>query len=340
MFRNTHNRRGSSTRARKPTSRWRAFCIALVLVLTAESMLQIAPAHAAPPADTIRYRLLARKLKGDATVCIDDDVPIKVRVVSAEQTGNQFDNVQTISGAVVDATMSPGGIGTLSPRLAYTGRGTLAPGEIDYNFHAVKEGSTTITFEGTVLYGAVKNAILRLGKALGIYSQNFFGPRVFNQIEIKVEKCNYKVTSISKWVSTGQVQVKIDATITNCGLIDDGSGKTFKGECSVDWSVSGSQMVDCNGPRSTTTSQATVSGERNEDDLKVKVEIQEANIEFKVHCEGDDGGVIDDGLPVQMKAAPVSFTVPVSGGAGREDQVLQAVETVSGYMVAGVWRVK
>lgn len=115
--------------------------------------------------------------------------------------------------------------GRLNPISIYTGWNSNDPGGADYKFHAEKPGSTTLIFKGTINH-------IWWGAKLGLVP--FVDRRDFveAQVEITVEQCQYKVTTISKWQVTGPANLNIEAWINEAGLTDDGTGH-FRGTASV-----------------------------------------------------------------------------------------------------------
>jgi len=331
MFKNFSNPPGSSRQNRNLIPRLSSLPLALVLVLSLGSAGQIPPAHAAPAATELRYSMSAKKLGGNATICIGDDVPIHVRVTRAEFVGNQGNNVQDIPGARIEASMSNSGIGRLNPISIYTGWDSNDPGGADYTFHAEKAGTTIIKFKGTIsqIWWPAK-----LGLPPLVNRRDF----VNAQVDITVKKCDYKVTSISKWQVPGPVNLRIEASISEAGLVDDGTGR-FTGTASVQWHLTTSKLLDCEAQSVTTTSEAELTGVREDEELTLDLAFVTANITLPVFCVGSDGGIASGGTPTQMTPKPVTFTVPATGGGTRETHVLQGPETVSGSVVVIVTRV-
>lgn len=325
MFRKSFNLKGLPAQKFNPIPRKRIIFIALVLALVIGGASQPAPA---PAATEFRYSMIARKLNGNATICVGDDVPIHVRVTRAEFVGNQGSNIQEITGARIDTSMSNGGIGKLSPIEIDTGWDPNYPGGADFKFHAEKAGTTLITFKGTISH------IWWLTLGLPLIDRRDF---VEDQVEITVEECQYKVTTISKWEYSGQVNIRIEAWISEAGLVDDGTGR-YTGTGSVTWTVFTSQLLDCDAQSVITTSQAHLTGAREDDELTVDVAFDTANISFPTFCERE--GVAQGGTPVQLTPDAVTFTVPASGGGPpRMTQVLKGPESATGHIVVSVTRV-
>ena len=310
---------------------WRRVMLALLLAFLIGSVGQMPLAQAAPPAAEVRYSLIAYKLKRDTTICVGDDVPIRIRVSRATFVGSQGDNVQDIPGAHIEASMSNPGIGTLHPISIYTGWDSNDPGGAVYKFHASKVGRTTINFKGTINH-IWWPAILGLPKAID--RRDF----VEDQVQIEVQECQYKVTTISHWKVPGEANVQIEATLDGAGLTDDGTGLHYNGNGSVTWHLTGGQVEDCVPQSVTTTSQAELVGERDGDLLIVDITYLIAAISIPVYCVRD-GEVASGSMPVDLLAEPVSFTVPGSGGGVRETHVLQWPEPEEGFVVAIVKQV-
>jgi hypothetical protein len=298
---------------------------ALISTLAIGSAGQTYSVRAASAATELRYSLSAKKLKGNnATICVGDDVPIHVRVTRAEFDGDQGSNAQEITGARIEASMSNGGIGRLNPISIHTGWDSNDPGGADYKFHAERVGTTTIFFKGTI------NHVWWPAK-LGLFPLVDRKDFVKDQVEITVEECQYKVTTISKWQVSGEANIKIEAWINGAGLMDDGTGH-YTGTANVTWQLTASQVVDCKAQSVTTTSEATLNGERDDDQLIVDIDFLTANILLPAFCMAD-GDIASGSTPVQMTPDPVTFTVPASGGGERQPHVLQGPESVSGFIV-------
>ena len=330
MFGNFSVPKRSSTHAPTLIRGWRSLFLAFVFVFSIGFADQASHAQAAPAATEMRYSMSARNLGGNATICVGDDVPIHVRVTRAEFVGNQGSNVQDIPGARIEASMSNGGIGKLNPISIYTGWDSNDPGGADYTFHAEKAGTTVITFKGTIsqIWWPAK-----LGLPPLVNRRDFVNARV----EITVKSCDYRITSISKWLVPGPANIRIEAMINEAGLAEDGTGR-LKGTATVQWQLTTSQVLDCKAQSVTTTSEAELTGVREEEELIVDIAFETANITLPAFCVGSDGGIASGGTPAQMTPKPGTFTVPASGGGKREPHVLQG-PGASGSVVIIVTRV-
>jgi hypothetical protein len=339
MVRNSYNTRGSSMHAGHRNRYWHVF-IVLVLALIIGSAGQVPVAHAAAPTARVRYLLIARKLKGGATVCVGDDVPINVHLIRSRVEGDQGDDVEDVSGMFVETSMSNAGIGSLNPNSMETGRGSFAPGEIDFVFHAAKEGSTTITFNATIRLTAAANVLFEILKVLNVIPKGTPSTlKVSANVDVKVEKCDYKVTTYSKWEFPGEAHVKIEAAITNCGMVNDGSGH-YTGDCRVNWRVRSSKVQDCKAQEAISTSDGDLSANKNGDELTLQVTFQTANVSMGVNCVGSSGETIDESFKIPLTPDVEITTVPASGGSDRQDQILKGPETRSGPITIIVVRVK
>jgi hypothetical protein len=335
MFSNSHNSRGSSTKARKAVSRWRVFCMAVVLALWVGSAGQPFSAKAAPAATEFRFKLNAKKDKGNATVCVGDKVPISAQVTRLDYVGNKVINRrivpirQIVPGILIVASMS-NAIGNLSPFARETGWSPMKPGTANFTLTAEKAGTTTITFTGEIYQAWWMSK-------LGVPAQPFRTDVVKDQLTIKVEDCEYKVNTYSEWVQNGGYFTVI-AKINEAGMKRDVEGGPYTGIASVDWNIipnldlSGCTMAAMVVPPSV----ALLYGEIEGDNLHVEVSFDSVNFEpVAIACPilpGSPEGTAQSDS--KRQAEQLIFTIPGrSGGAGGMPQDFTGFPSGSAYFV-------
>lgn len=326
MFGKSHKPRGSSTPAQNPASRMRTLFMALTLTLSIGGVSQAVTAQAAPAAATLRFHMLARRLRSN-TICVGDNVPIYVRVMRSEMTGNQGDNVQNLPGVRVDASLSNPGIGTLTPRSSYTGWRPTAPGTANFSLHADKVGATTVSFTGTI------NHIWWLAK-LGLPPVVDRRDFVNAQVEIEVEDCSYTVNAVSQW--TGP-DINYVAMIDQAGMVTDAPGH-FTGTATVNWVLSEIPPPDGSCPLQaiTPTTEASLTGELVGTDLLV-VNIKFQPLEVTWYAMG---WILDECLQsgsVTWFPTPdsVRLNIPATGGAANPSQPLLFLSEPSEWDIPG-----
>lgn len=325
----------SASRRRKRVnfvSRWRALFIALVLALSVGSVGLTEPAQAAPAATEFHFYLKAKKDRRNATICVGDKVPISAEVTRAEFVGNQGSNRQNVPGIQVDASMS-NAIGTLTPRSSHTGWRPLKPGTANFILTAEKAGTTTITFKGMITQTS--------------WWSTWVGPLevevsfVEDQLTIKVEDCEYKVNTISRWEQDGGY-FTVYATINGARMKRDVEGGPYTGTASVDWTIipnldlSGCTMSAMVVP----PSEAFLYGKIDGDDLYVDVSFDPSIFEpVKIACPnlpGSPSGSASAAFKVTPE--PMTRKVPYTGGSSEKSQGLTNFPPGRGFIL--VRRVK
>lgn len=321
MFRTFHNPRASSTQARNQTPPWRSVFIALVLTMLIGGAGQPALAQAAPAGDaSIGVYMFARQLEPQ-TLCVGNNTPIVVIVFKKFEVVGEAPVLGGLIGVEVQALVTDSSIGSINPSSSLTSMNS--EGRAWFIFSAEKPGTTIIQFWGKV------SSLVFLG--LEISSDT-----VTTELSVTVEECQYKVTTLSKWQPGGIVNMRIVAWIHEAGLVDGGTGR-YTGTGSVLWTLATDKLGDCNAQSVTTTSQAELTGVRD-DELTVDVAFDTGNISLPTFCVRE--GVAQGSTPVALTPDPVTFTVPASGGRNRYTHVLQGPEgPISGSVVVIVTRV-
>jgi hypothetical protein len=294
----------------------RSTIISVVLVLTIANAGLILPAQAAPISATeFRFFMSARKLKGNATICVGDEVPIHVKVMRAEMVGDpaNMGYVQGMPGVRIDGSVTDAGIGTLTWTTIYTGWDFNDPAGADFKFHADKAGMTTINFTGKI------NHIWWASKYLiGLPPLTDRRDFVTGQVDITVEECQYKVTAISTFSVPG---VRLKAVILDAGLVLDTDSR-FKGKATVTWVGGPVSMFGCNGTMEVAPSQVELVGTKSPgqyaNQLTVEVAYSDASLTHIYDCKPGSVEIHPTEHP-----DPIIFSVPLSGGSVfLEDQKL------------------
>lgn len=304
MNRNFHNSRGSSTYAGKPIPRWRTAFIALVLALAIGSMGPSAPVQAAPAGDTIiSFSLKASYAASQSRICAGDNVLINVTVLSQVQPevdapGDELTPLPTrLTGIRVTASVRDTFIGTVAFPERETGwTSGDSPGVAPFVFHAKNPGRTTISFEARIPTQWFLGLVYRQDIAAG-------------ELDVTVEQCQYKVTTISTF-RAGMTSVgTIDETIITL----DEAGR-FEGGANVTWVTS---MI-CGISSPIQTSTATLVAEMIGGDLKVEVIFDPSS-----SIGGGNCGVAVTTSNIAT-LSPLTITVPSWGGSATKAQTVKA----------------
>lgn len=292
--------------------------LALVLAfgLTFGSSGQTPPAQAAPAGGTeIQFSMLARNLNGNATICVGDDVPIYVRVSRTEVVGNNKRNIQRLPGVSVKASLTNGGIGSLSPTSIVTGWDTNDPGGAEFNFHADEAGKTIISFMGTIRQ---KWWPAKIGLPAPVFRKDF----VYALVDITVEECQYKVTAISRW--TGH-DLNLVAIIDQEGLSEQAPG-IYNGTATVNWVITEFPGNTCSRLFNA-TSDANLAADttvENSRQLSLDIAYQPVQKEFYYYYREP---VFNECAETAMfllyfRPDPLKINVPISGGFQKLSQTL------------------
>lgn len=288
-------------RAVNPAHRRHRIFMALVLVLTFGSTGFSLPVQAATAATEFRFFMTAKKVRGNAAICVGDNVRIRVQVMRAEvviSPGN-LGYIQNLPGALVTGSVSNVSVGTLQPASIRTGFYSIDPGGAEFQFHADKVGTTSISFKGTI------NHIWWASKYLiGLPALTDRTDFVTDQVGITVEQCQYKVMAISHFSTAG---VKLLAIMD--GVLIKNEDGNLTGTAAVNWIGGPVTLGGCNGTMEVAPGQATLVGEQAGEQLIVDVTYHETTLGHLYNCIP---GSVEIHPPVIPD--PVSVTVPVSGG--------------------------
>lgn len=304
--------------------------MALALALAIGSAGQPPLAQAAPASDTGTVRMLAKKERGERTICPGDMVSISVTVwrnlhIAGERLEELgFGFLSYLVGIEVEASVIDSSIGTISPAKNLTRIESITPGSAFFTFSAKEPGTTSIQFWGKI------NKIVLLGYVLS-------SDEVYTEMAVTVEDCKYKVTTSSRWRPPGPANLNIWAMIDAAGMTEIEEGR-YEGTASVTWLVTSGPIIDCVPQSTISSSQAELNGQVfGPEEFIVDVAYQPVTVTFETYCVGSDGGVAAGSREEQLTADSLTFTVPASGGGRRLSQALQG--WTSGTAVVSVWRV-
>lgn len=317
MFRNPHNLRGSSAHAVNPAPRWRMVFIALVLALSIGSAGQTPEALAAPAADeSIWFGLTVEQVGVEHTICVGDDVKIRVEVLRRVGEEGNFSlesgigNYELIGGPGAIVKASADGRGSVSPPSNTTDERNVPPGAVYFTFHAEDVGLAVVYFEATI----------NMKKLLGFTSYSAAGSTVKNKVIFQVEDCKYRVSVTTTWRLPGEANLVFAAQINFAGMVQDAEDH-YTGTAQVDWRILSGQVGDCSGTE-TGYSQADANGQLvDPDKIIVDVAYQVATYAGMVNC-GAAGGNMD----LKMTPAAITSTFPAAGGAKTLRTVLHGPE--------------
>lgn len=117
-----------------------------MLVLVIASVSQTLQAKAAPAATEYAYFGSASMDRGNATICVGDNVLISVKVERVKIENTDLSNWQSIAGIRVEGLVQDPSIGNYIMPNKYTGMSSDRPGIAVFAFHANKAGATALTF--------------------------------------------------------------------------------------------------------------------------------------------------------------------------------------------------
>ncbi len=285
-----------------PRGRW--VFMTLVLAIVVGSAGGPLPARAAPTVTSIDTWLVARKLKGDQTICVGDKVIIAVNVFKRIGVEGNF-LLGRLTGVEVEAFLDGSGVGKINPAKTTT---TMASDNINRNrftFIAEKPGETTVVFQGKV------------GKKVFLGLEISSGNTVTAAMPLKVENCEYRVSTTSRWVQKGGT-FSVVAMITDAGMTMDKPGH-YTGDAQVKWYiVPNIELAGCTiGDVSVPNGEAILTGEwADGPDLILDVDFDPVGFEpVKIACPNLPGSP-EGTAQSDSKRQPGTLTkrFPASGG--------------------------
>ena len=323
MFRNSHNSISLSAFTDKPAPRWHIVILAVLLALSFGSAVQTPPLAQAAGAEK-RFFIEAKKDGGTATICVGDLVSIHVRVVRAQVRSGVPFNVETIPGVRVLGSADFPNVGQVTPRESRTMWNSDVPGSANFVFHAENPGTTSISFQGRVNPSWGASILERLINPPSGWTS------VFDSVDVTVQDCSYKVSTISHFSAQG---VPLVATMDG-KMKSDGDGH-YTGSATVNWVGAIAVAGDCSSVITVYSSKVELFGELDDDWLIVDVTYLPAVL---TNIGGCPGGVNDKAL---LNLDPVTVSVPASGGAKRPNQEIHepTFYSMSGFVVITVTRV-
>lgn len=298
-------------------------CLALLLLaLVMRSAGQTPTVQAASPSrdGQIGIWLVAEQVGARRTVCVGDEVQIRLSVYKAVQADGQVLSAR-LAGVNIEASMvGRTGIGSVRPGNSVTRVSGTPPGTAYFSFKAENPGTVSVLFEAQV------NQLSFLGLEVG--GQLLRGDTTFT-----VEDCKYRVTATSRWQVPGEANIAIMARIVIAGMVEIGPGQ-YRGQARVQWYVTTSQYGDCSGlipPESQGQVDGTLA---DPDHMLVDITYETAIVTLTVDCKGAGGT-----RPVQLTPDTVSFVIPPFGGNRTQAHGLSGPEFMLGTVTAIVQRI-
>jgi hypothetical protein len=304
------------------TPRLRRCPALLLLALVMGSAGQIPAARAASPSrdGQIGIWLVAEQVGARRTLCVGDEVQIRLAVYKAVQVDGRVLSSR-LAGINVEASMvGRTGIGSARPGTSVTRVSGTPPGTTYFAFKAENPGTVSVLFKARV------NQLSFLGLEAG-------GQSLRTDITFTVEDCKYRVTVTSRWQVPGEANIAIVARIHIAGMVEVGPGQ-YRGQARVQWYVSLSQVGDCSGALPP-ESQGQVDGTLlDPEHMLIDVTYETAIVTLAVDCRGAGGP-----RPVQLTPDTVSFVIPPFGGNRTQAHVLSGPEQMIGTVTARVQRI-
>ncbi|HCC79251.1 MAG: hypothetical protein A2X25_15490 [Chloroflexi bacterium GWB2_49_20] len=291
--------------------------MALALVLAGTKPSSLAQAAPASMNDYV-YSVSAYLDKGNATICVGDNVTISTKVerIQIEKGSRALTNIQKISGIWVEGLVQDPSIGKLlAPTRKLTGWNSDQPGIAVFAFHADKSGTTTLNFKAEIHYYK------------SILKKWIYGPAEIaesNPVDVTVVYCDYKVTAVSRWSGFG---INYTAIIHEAEMTANAQG-AYTGTDTMNWVITNDPPC----PHTLTpTSQADLTGSLDADGQQLVVDLAYQPVEgiwygyMSFDCTQGSWNETFSHSP-----APLTFSVPASGGSHKTYQVL-----VDNYSPAG-----
>jgi hypothetical protein len=332
MFRNSHIPRGLSVNAKNSIPRWRRVFMALVLAIIVGSAGQPLPAQAAPASKTdYAYFVFASLDRGNATICVGDNVTISVSAERMLVEGVEFKNKQKMTGMWVEGAVVNPSIGTFITARKLIVWDSDRPNSAVLTFRADKPGKTTLTAKADINYYRTQSGEWVNGPARIAES---------NPVDVTVEVCNYKVKALSVWDDFGLTHV---AMIDQAGMTADSPGH-YKGTATVNWVITEDHpQAGCPPAVVTATSQADLTGDMDKDGQQLVVDVAYQLVEATWFTFLEDCTTKSSADQMPYTPAPLTFSVPASGGGHYLNQALVhqlfPVMNISGIAESTVIRV-
>ncbi len=289
----------------------RRFRLLLLTLLLAFGSGPAALAHAAPDGNArIATWLFAQQVGAQHTICVGDDVQLRVLVIKQVDVPGRGLVPYRLAGQTITAH-TIGDAGTVSPGSARTVASANPPGAAYFSFHAERAGTASVIFNATV------DPRVFLGLSIG-------GQALKTDLTLTVEDCKYRLTTLSTWRVPGEANLTFVARISIAGMVEDGGGH-YSGTARVQWTASAGVVGDCSGtvpPDSQATATVQVVG-RN--DLVLNLLYDTANVPLVVDCK-ETGGTRD----VTVTPDEVETNYPILGGRSTLGQILRGPEDQPG----------
>ena len=313
-----------------PVPDWRNVFVAMILALALVGAGQSPQAQAAQdnPADV--YFEVSANPQNPPTLCVNQKLNIYVSINKniTKVINDRAYNLPRgeVTGVQVNGRVS-NDVGILAPEHTPGSYdlASLGVGQADFLFTAKKPGRTTLTFTADVpgtwtgaTEAAVSGRSYRAKKA---------------EIQVRVVRCKFKVTTIGEWRVPGPANLHIAATSGDAEVKAEEAQSAFSGSTTVNWVASIADIIDCKSILTIGSSQVSWTGTMNDaDQLTLNGTYQPAAGSQSTICIGQDGGVATGNPQYQLTADPLQISIASSGGVVRQSQVLQGPEATPGFV--------
>jgi hypothetical protein len=303
----------------RPGMRWQLWLAVLLLTLVLSGARHASTVQAAPPGGSIGIWLLADPVGANRTLCVGDQVQIRLTALKRVGTEGAFALRRLVGVNIAAAVVGSGGVGSISPASSATTLSSHLVGAAYFSFEAEKPGTVIVEFTARV------NRVMLLGYEVT-------GSTVKTQVVMQVEDCKYRVSLISRWRVPGEAQLTLTARVMIAGMVEDGGGH-YSGTARVQWIVYAGQVGDCQGTLPP-DSQARVVGQvYGPDEFILDVDYDTALVPLAVDCKGAGGN-----MEFPVTPAPLTFSVSAGGGQTSLAQVLRGPGDTPGVVTVVVKR--
>ena len=270
------------------------------------------------------------------TLCPQEKVtyPVKIKLVVEDPAAPNIGPMSVTGVRVTVEVDDLNIIKDITPEVNYLTLDVTEPYAVNHIFQAQKKrGATVIHFTGAIRANRDSSAL------------NEYFPVKIDQ-PVKVVDCQYRVSAISHWfLDQGDGNhFGVYAVIDRATLAADANGQ-LTGKADIKWypnitHVPGGGGV-CNSDEKLGQSQAIMTGELTpNDEIEVKVTYKPTTLAGKIGCKNVPNGiggflVINQSVNLQVVAAPLDITVPISGSPFTSGQDLMVGQDTQPGTVTG-----
>jgi hypothetical protein len=291
--------------AAKPTACRLWVAVTLALMFGGADRLLQARAAAAGDARVSIY-LSAWKVGGEHTICVGDKVQIRVSVMERVRPAEGYTQLVPVIGAQIGASVDGSGVGRISPEHAVSNLGSDAVGAALFTFSALRSGTATVTFQGTVAQRRF------LGLELG-------GNTVTTSMTLQVEDCVYRVTAMSRFSAQD-----VDLLATMDGSMKREADGYLSGSAVVNWGRAVTIARDCSGEIEVAPSTAELFAKEFDNRMIVDVRYLPAALTHSFSCGGRGST-----NRASVTPKPLAFDVSENGDVLRKPHDLDEPKTYS-----------